>query len=362
MLCDSKTYSAHAGKSSTVTAHLPSESDSISGSRSLSLRSASESGLVPSATVPSRISACLPSESDSIGGSQSLSLSSASESGLVPSATVPSRASRFPYLDMKTMNEREKFLLECKLFDDYDNIVSKFSDFIHYTIVSLKANSEVTVRILSARVASLGAYKPVCAHKPLLRDQLAEIRKCTTIDDVFLVLQEYCSFFNYRIIQKIISWFPTPDDERRLHEYTDDFKEFCKRRTFECPPDVFGHIREGKSTLVVKTEDSWGPHEKTHGKTLDWVLQLQNSLAKILEVETETLYLCQIDEGCIELLFTVPSFVTEDIFPLSVEQERSLVAIEVAKLTCGKYTFPAKVIIIAEHSLISRSEPKQGSH
>ena len=261
------------------------------------------------------------------------------------SSTIPSCTSRFPYLDTGKMNDRQKFLLACQLFKDSTNIMSKFSDFIHYTIVSLKANPEVTVRILSARVASLGAYKPVRALKPLLRDQLDEIRKCTTIDDVFLILQEYYSFFNYGIIQRIITWFPTPDDERRVEEYTEDFKVYCKRRIFECPPDSFGYICEGKSTLVVKTEDTWDPHEKIQGKVLDWVLQLQSTLAEILQVETETLYLCRIDKGCVELLFTVPSFVEEDIFPLCVEQERSLTTIEVVKLTCGRYTFPSKVII-----------------
>ena len=225
--------------------------------------------------------------------------------------------------------------------------MSMFSDLIHYTIVSLKANPEVTVKIFSARVASLSAYKPVRSHKPLLQDQLEEIEKCTTIDEVFFILQKYyISFFNYGIIQRIITWFPTPEDKRRLNEYIDEFTEFCKRRTFECPPDIFGHICESKSTLVVKTEDNWDPHEESDGKILDWVLKLQNLLAEILQVETETLYICRIDEGCLELWFTVPSFVEVDIFPLSMKQERSLIDIEVAKLTCGSYSFVYSKVII----------------
>ena len=234
--------------------------------------------------------------------------------------------------------------------------MSKFADFIHYTIVSLNANPVVTVKILSARLASLSAYKPVRAHKPLLQDQLEEIEeKCTTIDDVFFLLRKYYSFFNFGIIRRIITWFPTPDDEQRLEQYTEDFKEFCKRRTFECPPDIFGHTCESKSILIVKTEDNWDPHEETQGKVLDWVLKLQSVLAEILEVEAETLYICRIDKGCVELQFQVPSFVEEDIFPLSVEQERSLFTSKVAKLTCGSYSFPSKVIIylIPKHNIIA---------
>lgn len=54
----------------------------------------------------------------------------------------------------------------------------------------------------------------------------------------------------------------------------------------------------------------------------------------------QTLHLCQIDQGCVELQFQIPSFVEEDIFPLSVEQERSLTTIGVTRLTCRSYRFP----------------------
>ena len=95
----------------------------------------------------------------------------------------------------------------------------------------------------------------------------------------------------------------------------------------------------------MKTEDNWDPDKKIQGRVLDWVLQLQQQLAEILEVETETINICRIDKRCVELLITVPSFVEEDIFPLSVEQEKSLLDIEVAELTCGYYTFLSTVII-----------------
>ena len=70
---------------------------------------------------------------------------------------------------------------------------------------------------------------------------------------------------------------------------------------------------------------------------MGWLARL---IGDILRVEPSTLYLCRIDDGCIELLFQVPPFVEEDIFPLSMEQERSLTSVGVIKLTCGNYSFP----------------------
>ena len=49
--------------------------------------------------------------------------------------------------------------------------------------------------------------------------------------------------------------------------------------------------------------------------------------------------LCQVNEGCIQLTFQVPSFVQQKVFPLSKEQEKALAAMGVMKLTCGEYQF-----------------------
>ena len=54
------------------------------------------------------------------------------------------------------------------------------------------------------------------------------------------------------------------------------------------------------------------------------------------------LRLCQIDRGCFELTFQVPSLVQQEIFPLSREQEMALEEEGVVKLKCGKYHFLSK--------------------
>ena len=260
----------------------------------------------------------------------------------------------FPYLDTKSMDQLQKLNLLGKLLKDTNDTMFEFSDLIHYTINSLKANPEVTVEVLSSRLATLGTYKSIHVQKPLLQDRLEDIQRCKTIDGVFLILPAYFSFFNHGIIDKVIGWFGTLEDKKRLEEYTKHFEQFCRRRTFECPPDIFGQITEsGRRTLVVKL-DEWEPISSVNPSdssialtrtTLNQILQLRNTLAETLGVTSDTLYLCRIDEGCVELLFQIPSFVEEDLFPLSIKQERSLDLIGVARLTCGNYNFPPLVIL-----------------
>ena len=254
-------------------------------------------------------------------------------------------SSCFPYLDMEKLSKGDRLTLQGKLLKDSDDIISEFSNLNDCTINSLVA-SNVSVMKLHNRLSTLGAYRPTRDAVPLLRNQLDEIKRAKDVEEVFSILVDYYSFFNYGIIEKIIGWFGTQEDKERLETYTDHFKRFCKRRTFECPPDIFGRaVNEGKTNLVVKVEESWDPSD---GCSLEVVLRLRNCLAEILGVESETLYLCQIDNGCVELLFQVPSFVEEDIFPLSLEQERSLLPVGVTRLTCGSYSYlqPPEVCVL----------------
>ena len=46
------------------------------------------------------------------------------------------------------------------------------------------------------------------------------------------------------------------------------------------------------------------------------------------------------EKSCFQFTFQVPSFVQQDIFPLSREQERALASKGITRLTCGEYQFP----------------------
>ena len=72
----------------------------------------------------------------------------------------------------------------------------------------------------------------------------------------------------------------------------------------------------------------------------------RQKLSKILRVSSQgVLRLCRVEKGCFQLLFQVPSFVQQVIFPLSREQERALAAEGVIRLTCGEYQFQVSFCI-----------------
>ena len=81
--------------------------------------------------------------------------------------------------------------------------------------------------------------------------------------------------------------------------------------------------------------------------TVKELKNVEYRLSRTFCVSPQTvLRLCRVEDGCLQLIFQVPSFVQQVIFPLSSEQERALTAEGVIRLTCGKYQFAAKVCIL----------------
>ena len=61
-----------------------------------------------------------------------------------------------------------------------------------------------------------------------------------------------------------------------------------------------------------------------------------HKLSEILCVSPQgVLLLCQVEKGCFQLTFQVPSFVQQEIFPPSKEQEMALAALGIIRLTWG---------------------------
>jgi len=154
---------------------------------------------------------------------------------------------------------------------------------------------------------------------------------------VLWVIRDHFSFFNYHIIEHIVSKLGTDQDKAELQNYKEEFDRYSKRRVYECLPD-FGPVSEADHVdLVVKVDSVYEQF------TVEAVENFLCRLSGILGVSHSALRLCQVEKGCFHLMFQVPLFVQQEIFPLSSGQKRALVEEGVIQLTCGNYEFVAKV-------------------
>ena len=211
----------------------------------------------------------------------------------------------------------------------------QFQELVSAIIESLSIQN-VSLDKLVSHVMTLGAFKPVVKEPqvPLFQYCFAELKSADTIPKIFLVLKDYFSFFNYHIIEYIIKALGTAEDKTKLQKYKEDFNQYAKRRIFECQQD-FGPISDADhADLFIKVDAQFENY------TVAEIEVFRHKLSELLRVSSQgVLRLCRVEEGCFQLTFQVPSFVQQEIFPLSRKQERAVTAMGVIKLTCGEYQF-----------------------
>ena len=253
---------------------------------------------------------------------------------------IPS-VSSFPCLDFSRLTHEQQQELRGRLRVESKAIMIKFQHLFSTVYESLCARS-IPVDKLVTHLLSLGAFDPVYegSQKPVFQTFFKELQDAGSIEKVLWVIRDYFSFFNYHVIEHIVSELGTDQDKAELQHYKKEFDQYSKRRIYECLP-VFGPVSEVKHADLVLKVDS--VYEKF---TVEELEDFQHRLGGILRVSSQGLLrLCRVEKGCFQLVFQLPSFVQQEIFPLSSEQERALVAENVIKLTCGNYEFVGKVCL-----------------
>ena len=250
-----------------------------------------------------------------------------------------STASSFPYLKVSGLTPEQQEGLSIRLCVESEDIVHKFW-YLHSRVLKSLCEQNVSVDKLVAHLLSLRAFDPVYkdSQKPALQTFFQELRSAGSIEDVLFIIREYVSFFNYRVIEHIVDGLGTDKDKVELQNYEKDFDEYSKRRVYECPPEYGSKSDADHADLVVKVDSVYEDF------TVKELKKFQYRLSRILHVSPQSvLRLCRVEEGCLQLIFQVPSFVQQEIFPLSSEQVSALTAEGVIRLTCGNYQFAAKV-------------------
>ena len=237
----------------------------------------------------------------------------------------------FPKLGELT-DERQKDFMDRLAFES-QVIMMQFQKLVSETMESL-IRQNVSLYRLVAHVMTLGAFDPVYI-KPqlsLFQDRYTELKAADTIPEIFLVINDYFSFFNYDIIEHIINVLGTDEDKANLQSYKSKFDHYVRRRIYQCGPHL--ESETDHPNIFVKLDSRYDNYTGAEIK------RFCRKLNETLHVSSKgVMLLRRVDEGCIQLTFQVPLFVQQKIFPLSKEQAKALAAIGVMKLTCGEYQF-----------------------
>ena len=153
----------------------------------------------------------------------------------------------------------------------------------------------VPVDRLVSHLLSLRAFDPVYkgTQRPVLQTFIQELRDAGSIEKVLFIIEDYVSFFNYRVIEHIVAGLGTDQDKVELQNYKKEFDEYSKRKVYECPPEYGSKSSADHADLVVKVDSVYDEF------TVEELKKFQYRLSRTLQVSPQTvLRLCRAEEGC----------------------------------------------------------------
>ena len=212
-------------------------------------------------------------------------------------------ANRYP--SWKDLLDSEKEAVRNQLMDDNRDVREAYTVFVAQLIQSF-VKREVDPKIIKSIVHSYCTSEKG-KHQPIVFD----FRRDDGVSDVFLELSKHCTWFNYELLQVIVKILGNESEKECLKKYIDsDLIPYLKRSIFEIPC-VPSHNLSQCTKLVLKVSADVII-------TGEDVKAVQRNLAKLLGFETSTLlHFENYNEGCIELVFSLPTVVLEKISPES---------------------------------------------
>ena len=204
------------------------------------------------------------------------------------------------------MSRTERNILFKRLRDKSNDIKIDFTRLLKSTELWLSNNSRHTPKQL----------KKILKHPNL--------SNASDFESIIYILDNsnVWSWFSFDYLERIIR-ICSPERNELLpefNEYKREFNDYCKRSLFECPSLMASYEPKYHYPLFVKLAD-----EEFKNPTLeDLRSDFEISLTTIIEVEPRDLVLLTYQEGCTQLIYSIPRDVANNTFPLSEAQKEML--------------------------------------
>ena len=251
------------------------------------------------------------------------------------------RQEPFMFLNTSSLTQKEKGILLSQLkqdadaiFKQWDIIVSQFSNWIE-TNVSLEEYKKILITV----PGFTSARKEV----PMLRDRKQDIMAAKSHLECFAILSDYFSWFNYSILETVIykaKVFTQKDSSEFLFKvriYGEELCKYCKRNIYECPAPSGMSSTKSSTFLVLKvTEDQLSDVEMVSAERIEL---FKYELMKPFEIEEYVLNLHTVGTGCVELVYSIPLCIYNELFPLNKDQCKSLRMLGVMEVITKDYHY-----------------------
>ena len=163
-----------------------------------------------------------------------------------------------------------------------------------------------------------------------------DIKNTKKLSDMLIVIRTHCTFFNFKLLENLITLIKYSAGKHMMEEYKKDFFEYAQAILVSEIPHGIGMDREDCDYFCVKLDESF---KSCRAMYIDI---LKVDLCKILKIKKECLYIANINEGSIRIIFQVTETIRNE-FPLREESIKALSNLFYEKAKILKVGYDGKV-------------------
>ena len=206
------------------------------------------------------------------------------------------------YPNWNKLTECEKEAIRNKLMNENRDVRKAYTNFVFQLLRSFTKRN-IHPGAIQTVVQCYGASEG-SQHQPIVFD----FGKDDDVPHVFAVLSRHCSWFNYEAFQVLVDFLGDEDEKKYLKTYENDHLiPYLKRSIFEIPCSSQCQSQHTNFHFKVPTDLCITGNE---------VKAVQHNIAKLLGLENAAiLHFVNYNIGCIELIFSLPTVVLNDISP-----------------------------------------------
>ncbi|XP_019860853.1 PREDICTED: uncharacterized protein LOC109589171, partial [Amphimedon queenslandica] len=210
-----------------------------------------------------------------------------------------------------------------------------YLDNMHFTKESFRSiNVSEVVDFIQDYIAFL--LSPCSRKAQMIESIEKEFDHVNSMSQLFKVLRKYISWFNFELVVKLVNTFITDeiDLQRRWSTYREKLKDYFKNNNtpaVQIADSIEFGLSDVPGTKVMIAKVARDDY------TLNDLYFFHKLIADALEAPEYDFYFCTIQNGCMELKYSIPDFLYSVLFPLTNQQCHSLAEIGIIKITCHEY-------------------------
>ena len=174
----------------------------------------------------------------------------------------------------------------------------------------------------------------------LLSVEKENIMQATNICEIFIFLDDFTSFLNYHIFEKLVTKFELNNGQECL-KYPVKLRKYIEKHTIsefiEVHPVLNNHT-DGTKKLVLILDLSLT-------SKLAKLVNIGNSVAQLMNLDQSALLIHNIEKRCVVITFLIPIFVADEIFTghptciFSIDQKEKFRNLSIQQLCCNGCDF-----------------------